>query len=199
MRSFATRCILVLVAAPLLAAAPLAAQADLSGTWILQVTAFLPAGGTPCEYQGTLVLSSSGNSSWTGPTTLTFVSGPEGCPAEMTATCVADLAGDTVTGTLDGGKLFGMATFTGTLTGGNLIRGSLDPSPSAGKAALAPKLSPDGTFNTQSGTFEGTGGNWLAARQSALEVPTLTETGLLLLTLLLLASASYFLMRRRIA
>lgn len=186
----------VLLAVPLLTPPPLAAQASLTGTWNLQASAFLPDVKTPCEYQGTLELSPV-DGGWIGPATLSFVSGPEGCPAELTAQCTANLDAGTVTGTLDGGDAFGMATFTGTLTGAALMGGPLgDPAPQADKnATVAPKASPGGRFSTDSGPFMGVGGTWLAARLSVLEIPTLTESGLILLTLLLLASASLLLMR----
>lgn len=185
----------VLLAVPLLTPPPLAAQASLTGTWTLQASAFLPDIKTPCQYQGTLELSPT-DGGWIGPATLSFVSGPEGCPAELTAQCTANLDGGTVTGTLDGGDAFGMATFTGTLTGA-AITGTLgDGAPQADKKApVTPKASPGGTFNTDSGPFMGVGGTWLAARLSVLAIPTLTESGLILLTLLLLASASLLLMR----
>ena len=192
--------IAVLVTVCALAAVPLAAQpTDFSGTWKLQTNAFLPEEKTPCVYEGTVQFAQTGESAWSGPATLTLTSGPAACPAEMMADCVGNLDGDTLFGTLDGGMTFGMASFTGTEVGVGMIKGTLGPAPDGvrSKATLAPKASWNGGFSTDSGPFAGASGTFIAARQSVLEIPTLTETGLLVMAVLLLATATYLLMRRR--
>lgn len=183
-----------------LVGAPLAAQSpDVSGTWNLQMTATLSGEETPCEYQGTIQLSFV-DGVWLGPTTLTLVSGPAGCPAEMMASCTGSFDGGTFYGTLDGGKLFGTATVIGTQAAGDQMKGTvkLAPSNPGAKATLAPKTTWQGGMMTDpEGPFAGATGNFVAMRQSALEIPTLTETGLILLAILLMASAIFFLVRNR--
>ncbi len=189
---------LAIVAVALLATLPLAAQALLSGNWTVHATAYLPEAQTPCEFEGTLQLAPD-TEGWTGPITLHLLSGPEGCPAEMTAECSANLDGDSVGGTLTSAE-FGMADFTGTLTGVAEMEGTLQGGgqlPRHGEAAVTPDDPPQGGFHTNTGQFEGVGGTWVAARQSVLEIPALTGTGAILLTLLLLAAASLLLVRRR--
>ena len=96
-------------------------------------------------------------------------------------------------------KLFGTASFTGTQVAANMIRGTIGGAPAgeSPKATLATKAGWQGGFSTESGPFAGSSGTFVAARQSVLEIPTLTETGLLVMAILLLATATYFLMRRR--
>jgi hypothetical protein len=117
----------------------------------------------------------------------------------MTAECIGTLDGGTLSGSLDGGMTFGTAYFTGTAVGTGVIKGTLGPDPDAArsKATLAPKADWNGGFSTETGPFAGTSGTFIAVRQSVLEIPTLTETGLLIMAVLLLATATYLLMRRR--
>lgn len=190
--------IAILVALCALASAPLAAQ-DVSGTWNLQMTATLVGAEAPCDYTGTIQLSLV-DGVWIGPASLTLTSGPAGCPAEMMATCTGNFDGGTFYGTLDGGKLFGTATVTGTLAAGDRLKGTvkLAPSDPGAKAKLAPKTTYQGGMMTDpEGPFAGATGTFVAARQSPLEIPTLTETGLILLAILLMASAIFFLVRGR--
>ncbi len=194
--------VVALVTVWTLACLPLAAQSpDLSGNWSLQVTAYLVEASTPCVFEGTLHLSPGLNDQWTGPASLTLLSGPGGCPAEMMAQVTGGFDGPTFYGTLDGGELYGTASFTATDTALAASQGSVGGgSAEAGsKAALAPKAATSygGPFTADSGPFNGAAGDFVAARQSILEIPTLTETGLAVMTLLLLATATFFLMRGR--
>lgn len=187
--------VLVVLAVAVVAGTPLSAQTtDISGAWNLQLTANLPEVMNPCVFSGTAAITQLG-AEFSGTANLSYVSGPEGCPMEMMATLGGAIDGNLLQGTLDGGKAFGTATFTGTLDGTVAMVGTLEGAPSS--ATLAPKATPAGRMTTDSGPFAGTAGNWLAARQSVLEIPTLTETGLLLMAILLLATATYFLMRRQ--
>ena len=192
--------IAVLVTVCALAAVPLAAQpTDFSGTWKLQTNAYLPEEKTPCVFEGTVQLTQVEPNQWSGPATLTLVSGPAGCPAEMMADCTGSAEGGTLTGSLDGGMTFGTAFFTATEVGTGMLKGTLGGAPAEvrSKATLAPKADYDGGFSTEGGPFSGTTGTFIAMRQSVLEIPTLTETGLLIMAVLLLATATYLLMRRR--
>lgn len=184
--------VLALVAVATLLGVPVAAQnADVSGNWNLQVMAFLPDVPTACEFIGTAQITQVG-SDFSGMADLTLVSGPEGCPMELAATLSGVLDGNAMAGTLDGGQI-GMASFSGTVDGAAMLRGTLGGDRSA--ATVAPKATPAGRFSAGSGPYSGTSGSWAAARQSVLEIPTLTETGLMLMALLLMASAIFFLVR----
>jgi len=179
---------------------PLAAQTpDFTGTWTLQTNGYLPDENIPCVYEGTVQFSQTGPSEWVGPATLTLVSGPPACPAEMMATCTGGLDGGTFGGTLDGGDMYGFASFSGTEVTAGKIKGTLGDAPDGAhsKATLAAKAGWQGGFTTSTGPFSGTSGTFVAMRQSVLEIPTLTETGLLLMAILLMASAVYFLVRGR--
>lgn len=173
----ALRIVIVVAVAVMLAPGLLWAQTDLSGTWNLSSTMFLPDIGTPCEYSGQATLTQDGPDIF-GTAEQTLSSGPGGCPAEMSAS----LSGTfnvgrqqvLLTGVLDGGKVFGMASFTGSISrasGGN------------------------GSISVTSGPFAGVGGTWLARLAQAPGIPAVTPIGLTVLVLLLLAGGGLMLRR----
>lgn len=168
-RTFPAVLILLLFVTGLVAPAPpLAAQEDLSGSWAMETNAGLPEEQEPCIYAGDCQMQQNG-SQVTGTVDLVLVSGPEGCPAEMTATVDGSRDGDEVFGTLSS-PVFGQASFNG-----------------------APTNSWAGSFLVEEGDFAGGAGSWLAERLSALEIPTLTALGLTLLVLALLAAGAWIL------
>lgn len=160
---------LLLLAPTLVALAPQASAQDLSGAWNMDTTAELPEEDSPCIYSGDCQMQQNG-SSLSGTVVLGLVSGPADCPPEMTATLDGLVEGDSVFGTLNGGQL-GTASFQGSRT--NSFSGTFQASPE--------------------GPFAGGDGSWLAVRPSVLEIPTVSEIGLILLVLMLLAGGTWLL------
>lgn len=167
-----------------------AQQPDLTGTWNMDAEVNLPVDQPAlqgeaaskgvvqepdCIYQGRAQITDDGGQ-LSGQVDLVLVEGLEGCPMEMMAT----LSGGTqtgeavgsvlVSGTLDGGEAFGMASFTGSI--------STNPGGS-------------GTLSVSSGPFAGGSGGWMVQlQQSVLEIPTVSAVGLLLLTVLILSAGT---------
>ncbi|MGD2113569.1 MAG: hypothetical protein PVG07_00845 [Acidobacteriota bacterium] len=182
----------ILIAVVLVVAPWAAAQTpstDLTGTYDMQATVELPSMETPaaqtkglampCQYEGTADIVDE-NGDLSGTVDLMLVTGPEGCPADMTGT----LNGSGDPGTTD---ILVMGTIGGTL-GMLTFNGSLTPNPGGG-----------GTFSVTQGGFVGAVGSWAAQRfESIFEIPTLTAVGLTLLTLLVLG-AGYFILRHAAA
>lgn len=146
------RVIIALSAAVLLpvTTVPAAAQdtPDLTGTWELDVTIFLPESEEPCVYEGDVSLSDN-DGSWIGTPELELVSGPAECPVEMMGDLVGTLAEDA-------GEFF----FHGTITGGQLGEASYN-------GQVFPDSGPDGDFALEvtSGPFQGASGDCLAEHQ----------------------------------
>ncbi|MFP3941378.1 MAG: hypothetical protein ACLF0P_13855 [Thermoanaerobaculia bacterium] len=161
-------------------ATPAAAQIDLTGTWNLEMTTTLPGEETPCLYQGTVQATQATDDSWNGPVELSLVSGPQACPAEMLGdgTGFVEQGEDEafITGTIDGGEEFGLATFDGTIL----------PNPGGG-----------GDFSVDEGEFADEEGTWsMELLQSVLEIPAATPVGLAVLTFLLLGAGGWVLSRQ---
>lgn len=183
----------IILAAALLLALPAAALAtpvpppDLSGIWDLTSQLFLPQavppalGETPCDFAGSAEITQGVEGDFMGTADLTLLSGPEGCPAEMSADVSGVVSGN---GTIEGAMLTGA---------GNL-----------GTAFFSGEVGPDGDAvggdsGVETGPFGGASGTWAAiigAGPSVLEIPTVTAFGLVLLIALLAASA-LFMVRRR--
>lgn len=198
-----TRPLLLLLAAWTLGfAAQAQTPTGFGGTWNMTVTFELPNEGGTCVYEGTAVLTQDG-SAISGPTTLTVVSGPFECPAEM----MADLVGTIepavdlinlfyVSGTLFGGKL-GEASFTGSISPnlGAQAKTAVEP---GGRGAITVSTGGQGTTSVPSGPFAGATGSWsaaLAAAPAALAIPTATPIGLTLFVLLLIGAGTWVLGR----
>jgi hypothetical protein len=169
------RLLLFVAAALLFGAGTALAQTDLTGTWRLQSSVQLPDDGGTCAYSGQTSITQSG-ATVSGFAELFLVSGPEACPAEMSA----DLSGNLETGE---GPTFVDGTLTGPL-GQTQFTGELSPNPGGG-----------GTFDVRQGAFVGSAGTW-AAQLLGATIPSLTPVGLTLFTLLLLASGTWFLSRQ---
>ena len=171
----------LLLAAALMAVAPPLAAQDVSGHWTMATTASLPvamepaglaAAVEPCIFDGDCEMQQDGGEV-TGTVDLALISGPEGCPAEMTGT---------IDGSFDGPDIYG------TLT-----------SPVYGEASFqaSPTASFEGNFDVTEGDYTGTTGSFIAERQSVLEIPTLTALGLSVLMLALLAGGAWMLRSAR--
>jgi hypothetical protein len=167
-RTFPSSLILLLFVAGLIALAPPLFAQDLNGSWAMETNAGLPEENTPCVYSGDCQMQQTGGEV-TGTVDLVLVSGPEGCPAEMTATVEGSLDGEEIFGTLFS-PVFGQASVSG-----------------------APTNSWAGTFTVEQGDFTGSSGDWLAQRLTVLEIPTLTALGLTLLVLALLLGGAWVL------
>lgn len=182
---------------------PLVAQTGLAGAWSIQMNAYLPDAQVPCVFQGTLDLSTT-KSSWTGPMTVSLLSGPAGCPAQMSGICIANLDGNIVTGTLSS-DTFGSATFSGSLvpastaggSGPTAMRGELTAANQKAQATGPLTTGPAGSLSVTQGGYAGVGGTWSAARLSIIQIPTLARGGVALLVVLILAAATAILLRRR--
>lgn len=163
----------LLIVAALLAAAPSLQAQDLSGSWLMNMSADVPEAAEPCIYNGDCEMSQDG-SQLTGTVDLVLVSGPEDCPAEMTAALGGNVDGDDVFGTLSGAD--GQADFAGSRANSFV-----------------------GTFQATEGPFAGSEGEWVAVRPlvHVTEIPTLTGAGLTLLVLALLAGGAWVLRGRR--
>ncbi len=160
----------------LLPAAALAQPAvvDLSGPWGLQATGNLSAGAAPCSFQGAADLVQTG-SQISGVAFLNLLSGPDGCPAEMTADVSGVIQGLDFTATLDGGAL-----------------GVLDTS---GQAAQDGS-SAQGSYLVTQGPFQNVTGDWSLTQASTFAIPTLGGIGLAAL-IGLLAAAGFLALRPR--
>jgi hypothetical protein len=163
----------LLIVATLLAAAPSLQAQDLSGSWLMDMSADVPEAVEPCIYSGDCEMSQDG-SQLTGTVDLMLVSGPENCPAEMTAALGGIVDDDDVSGTLSGAD--GEADFTGSRANSFV-----------------------GTFQATEGAFAGSDGEWVAVRPlvHVTEIPSLTGAGLTLLVLALLAGGAWVLRGRR--
>lgn len=163
----------LLAAAALLVAAPALHAQDLSGSWLMDMSADVPEAAEPCLYSGDCEMSQDGNQ-LTGTVDLMLVSGPEDCPAEMTAALAGSVDGDDVFGTLSGAD--GQADFAGSRANSFV-----------------------GSFQATEGPFAGSSGEWVAVRPlvHVTEIPTLTGAGLTLLVLALLAGGAWVLRGRR--
>ena len=168
-----------------------AQQPDLTGTWNMDAEVNLPVeqpalqdGAASkgvvqepdCIYQGRAEITDNGGQ-LSGQVDLVLVEGLEDCPVEMMAT-LQDATASTgeamgslmVSGVLDGGQMFGTASFSGSI--------STNPGGS-------------GTLSVSSGPFAGGSGGWMVQlQQSVLEIPTVSAVGLVLLTVLILASGT---------
>jgi hypothetical protein len=146
---------------------------DLSGSWLMDMSADVPEAVEPCIYSGDCEMSQDGNQ-LTGTVDLMLVSGPEDCPAEMTAALGGNVDGDDVSGTLSGAD--GEADFTGSRANSFV-----------------------GTFQATEGAFAGSDGEWVAVRPlvHVTEIPTLAGAGLTLLVLALLGAGGWVLRSRR--
>lgn len=164
-----------IVAAAPAANAQMQPPPDLTGTWNMDLEAFIGDANEPCVFEGVADIVDDGGS-LTGRVDVVLVSGPDNCPPEM----MADLTGGTqtgeavgsvlVSGLLQGGEMFGEASFNGSI--------STNPGGS-------------GTLSVSSGPFAGGSGNWMVQlQQSVLEIPTVSAVGLLLLTVLILAAGT---------
>jgi hypothetical protein len=178
--ALAAATVAVVLATLVVSAPPAAAQGapSYAGHWLVDATFDLPDVGT-CIYQGTIDVMQDGTA-LSGTLVLTLVSGPMACPAEMMASLAGTAGpGGVELGMLLGGDL-GQASFSG------------DRDPKSG--ALM------GGSMVQEGPYAGTAGTWMAvlARQSVIEIPTLTALGLAALVTLLLAAGAWILRRRLI-
>ena len=159
---------------------------DLTGSWAMQLQAFLPrteaAAAPNCTFQGTANVAQTG-SQLSGDIGVDLTSGSN-CPSTMSATLTGQVTGNRVDmGLVMGGGSFGEASFTGTQTSAR---------PGAAATALG------GSFTVTSGPFTGTGGTWTGTRLAPIAaVPALGARGLAVLGLLLLATATLILRRRR--
>lgn len=169
-----------LVAVPTVA--QVAGPPNLAGTWVISASGQLPNENVPCEFEGTGNVTQDGGQVG-GPVTLTLVSGPEACPAEMMADLTGTIEGSSFFGLLDGGDLFGLAQFDGTI--GN------DGQSLMGTFSVIPRETP--ALEMQ---FEGTTGTWTSRFATVLQIPTLSAAALALLALILIV-ASLYVMRRR--
>lgn len=176
---------------------------SVQGTWTLTTIVYLAnglptsAGAQPafsarqsCEYQGRATVSQTGNS-FTGTASLTLKNIPAGdsisCPAEMSAQMTGTVDGMSISGQLDGGALFGMASFTGQVGGSQsaqVMRMKIDAQGAAPGAA--------GRTSVTQGPYTSNTASWSAARVID-PIPTLGEWGLLLLTGLLMLAGLLFL------
>ncbi len=157
------------------------ARGSLEGTWTLEVTSNLPKSEQTCTFWGTAALTPAidGEHDLSGPAELALVTGPQGCPASLSGTCGVDVTiseeGVTVSGEIDGGEAFGLATFSGLVVG--------DPTGT-------------GTMQVTAGPFAGAGGTWTAGL-AGVAIPALGAAGLAAL-MLALAAGGLLLLRRRV-
>lgn len=164
------------VAAAPAATAQMEQLPDLTGTWNMDLEAFLGDANEPCVFEGVADIVDDGGT-LSGQVDLVLVSGPDNCPPEM----MADLSGGKqtgeavdsvlVSGMLDGGDMFGTATFSGSISTNPGGQGTFTPTPE--------------------GPFAGGSGSWMVQlQQSVLEIPTVSAVGLLLLTVMILAAGT---------
>ncbi len=170
------------------------AQPDVSGTWALQTTAQLSDENEPCLFSGTARVVQVG-SRINGPAQLFLDSGPAACPAEMMAQLTGTVGPQGLSGTLNGGDLFGVASFQGQVNAGGVsLQGTIEFQRRAG-AGPAPGGGATGGFSVTSGPFSGGMGTWDAQLTEVMGIPVLTAAGVAFLTALILLSTIWLLRR----
>ncbi len=195
-RSLTPLLILAIVLAVAPAALAQAANPDIGGTWQITATVYMVEASEPCVYQGDVPLTQDGDT-WNGPADLLLLSGPDGCPGELTGDLTgmlspSEVVGVTnITGTINGADPTGAATFSGSI--GNPLP-AMAKAP-AERSGLATKVFQGaGGLDVTQGDFNGSTGSWNASRlQRLLEIPELTPLGLTLLVLLLLGAGAWVL------
>lgn len=164
-----------------LALAAGAAAQDLTGTWDLQATVFLPSEGNggDCEYQGTSDFTQA-DGTVTGDPVLDFTSGDtESCPDELFGMLSGLVEMGTISGTISGEQ--GALDFSGDIFDEERGEGQDD--------------NVAGGFDVTQGPFAGSSGSFSGQRVAMM--PTLTPWALGLLALALLAAGSLLLVRRQ--
>lgn len=155
--------------------------ANLLGSWSLTTQAFLPGQESACNFSGIATITEQMGDTFSGTASMNLVNGPEGCPAELSATVNGTVVGNQITMAMLMGGDLGTGSFTGTV---------LDPLQQKETAkldkAVIQQRTIQGSFSIGSGPFAGVSGTFGSAFQGFLEsVPTLGGLGLLLLALLL--------------
>lgn len=152
------------------ALAPIVAQ-TLWGDWFIVMTAAFPDQAI-CKYSGRAQIDQNGNQLM-GKVMQYLASGPsDRCPEAMNAELEGTVDGMDVTGRLNGGQLFGFASFEGTFA----------MTDAAGTFATEGESAP-----TQSlaglvvGPFPGVQGQWEARLEAPIDVPVLGSLGMVLL------------------
>jgi len=173
-----------------------AAPPSIAGTWALHAEVTPEGEEVPCIFEGTTTLAQEGTAV-NGPATLSLVSGPASCPAELSGTLdgtvgIGRIGETTVSGTIKGSAPAGDADFSGTFS--PVVVSIASPRALVAMAlAMQAPMSGSGSISVGTGPFAGAGGTWMA---SAPAVPMLNPLGLLLLVALLLL-AGYIALRRQ--
>ncbi len=154
------------------------AAPDLSGEWTLTSSGLLHGENVPCQFTGGGLMAQRGDD-LAGQATLTRVSGPASCPAEMMADMRATVDGQGVYGSLDGGQLFGVLQFSGSVDAeSRQLSGSYT-------------VDPGGPYGRATGDFHAAWSNGFA------DVPGLNIIGFLLLAGILSYAGASTLRRQR--
>ena len=162
--------ILKFLVAALTAAVAFAVVVNLNGTWTLHFSGLLSGENEPCVFEGSINVVQAVTSTISGDASVDLVSGPTGCPPQMSASILsATLRGLDFTATMDGGPNQGTLTSSG-------------------------QISPDarsirGTYLIDSGPFAGTSGELGMEMAPLLDVPLMGVAGMTVLALLLIVSA----------
>jgi hypothetical protein len=159
---------------------------DLSGTWDLQSTFFLPTGlggmGT-CTFQGSADVGQNGTT-LSGDATQSLVDGGTACPAEMDGTLTGEVSGNQVSmGMVMGGDL-GESDFIGTLAANLALQGGGNTVSGTTTVTSGPFAGATGTFDAVQGTVP------------VVEVPASSTVGLVVLVAILLVVGGLLLRRR---